>query len=145
MKKKNSMQNVNFGSLDEFYNFIPEAESVIVNALRNIIQACMPHCTEKLSYNVPYFSLYNTVCFIWPPSVQWGNSKQKGVRLGFAKGYLLTDEYGYLDKGSRKQIYWKEITSVEQIDEEIIIGLLCEAIMLDEEHEAAKRMQRRHR
>lgn len=135
------MQNVSFGALEDFYSYIPEAESLIVHALRNIIFTCMPHCTEKLSYNVPYFSLHNTVCFIWPPSVQWGVSRQKGVRLGFAKGYLLTDEHGYLDKGTRKQIYWKEITAVEQIDEEIIIALLCEAIMLDEEQSSVKRLR----
>ncbi|MBI2417980.1 MAG: hypothetical protein HYV28_08770 [Ignavibacteriales bacterium] len=45
------------------------------------------------------------------------------------------------DKDPRKQIYWKEITSVEQIDEEIIIALLCEAIMLDEEQAAVKRLR----
>lgn len=140
---KKSMQNVRFTSLEQFYNFLPENERLIVDALREIVLGVMPHCTEKLSYNVPYFSLNNTVCFIWPPAVQWGNTKQKGVRMGFAKGYMLNDEFGYLDKGGRKQIYWKEITDIKQIDEEIITALLCEAIMLDEEHAARKKGNRR--
>jgi hypothetical protein len=31
-----------------------------------------------------------------------------GVRLGFTNGNLMQDETGYLDKGDRKQLLWKD-------------------------------------
>lgn len=132
-KSKRIMQNVSFNSLEDFYAALTGEERAIVLKLREIIYSVIPHCTEKLSFNVPYFRLRRSVCFIWPSLVQWGDVKQSGVRLGFAKGYLLDDVWGYLDKGKRKQIYWREIETMNEIDEEIIAALLIQAALLDEE------------
>src|SRR5688572_22518649 len=99
-KPKQKMQNVSFSNVDEFLEFLPDDERKIVEVLRNLVFNCIPYCTEKLSYNVPFYRVNKNICFIWPASVQWGKTKSNnGVRLGFSNGYLMQDEIGYLDKG----------------------------------------------
>lgn len=139
-RAKKKMQNVSFSSIDEFLDFLPEDELKIVTLLRKLILHCIPECTEKLSYNVPFYKKYSNICFIWPSSVAWGdNMKQRGVRFGFSKGYLLTDEIGYLDKGSRKQVYWRDFYSIKDIDVDLLKAYIFEAVMIDEERRKKKK------
>lgn len=62
----------------------------------------------------------------------------KGVRIGFAKGYLLSDEMGYLEKGNRKQVYWRDIERLEESDIELLKSYLFETAMLDEQENIKK-------
>lgn len=134
------MQNVDFANVDEFLAFLPEDELKTVELLRKIVFNCMPGCTEKLAYNVPFYKMHSNVCFIWPSSVTWGNNmQQRGVRFGFSNGYLLTDEIGYLDKGTRKQVYWKDIYSVKEIDTDLLKAYIFEAAIIDGELMKKKR------
>jgi len=127
------MQNVKFRDIDEFLGFIPENELAIVQALRQFIMDCIPGCTEKLSYNVPTFYKYSRICFVWPSSVTWGDVQTNAVRLGFVNGYRMRDEINYLDKGDRKQVYWKDFTDVKEIDTDLLKLYICEAVRIDEE------------
>ena len=128
-----NMQNVNFRNIEEFLDFLPEEELEIVEYLRQIILECIPECIEKLSYNVPFYKRYKNICFIWPASVLWGKSKTyEGVRLGFSKGYLMLDEINYLEKGDRKQVYYRDFKSMADIDEEVLMSYVFQAIELDE-------------
>jgi hypothetical protein len=136
---KRKMQNVSFGSVDEFLEFLPVDELKIVLLLRKIIFSCIPDCIEKLSYNVPYYKRHANICFIWPASVTWGGMKQRGVRFGFTKGYLMQDEINYLDKGDRKQVYWKDFYSVKDIDAELLKAYIFEAAFIDEEKTKRKK------
>jgi hypothetical protein len=89
---------------------------------------------------VPFYKRHKTVCFIWPASVFWGSKKTyEGVRFGFANGYLMQDEIGYLNKGDRKQIYWRDFTSVSEIDISLLRAYLFEAMMIDDETKAIKK------
>lgn len=65
--------NVKFHSLYEFLDFISKNDLEIVQALRGIIHEGIPDCIGKLSYNVPAFYRHVRLCFVWPPSVAWGN------------------------------------------------------------------------
>lgn len=126
------MQNVNFDNLDEFFDFLPAKELKIVEYLRAIILECLPNCTEKLAYNVLYFRRKSNVCFLWPASILWGKKKTyEGVRLGFTKGYLMQDDINYLDKGNRKQVYWRDYKSIKEIDPDILKAYLYDALLLD--------------
>ena len=128
------MQNVSFRTIDEFMEFLPEEEYEIVNYLRTIVFGCVPHITEKLSYNVPFYKLRKNMFFIWPASVLWGRTKTySGVRFGFTNGYLLNDKEGYLEKGNRKQVYWKDFTEISQIDVENIKSFIFASVILDEQ------------
>jgi hypothetical protein len=131
-RKPRAMQNVKFHTIEEFLDFIQENELEIVRVLRGIIHECIPGCTEKLSYNVPTFYRHSRICFIWPASVTWGNVRTDAVRLGFANGYLIHDELKYLDKGDRKQVYWKDFTDAKSIDTDLLKAFIFEAVEIDE-------------
>jgi hypothetical protein len=135
----NKIQPVSFRNMDEFLDFIPEEEKRIVLFLRQLIFDCIPACTEKLAYNVPFYYLHSRICFIWPPSVPWGNAGIKGVQLGFCKGFLLSDEVNYLEKGDRKQVWWKSFTTVNEIDPDLIRSFLFEAVEIDKAGKKAKK------
>ncbi len=127
------MQDVNFKTIDELMEYLPEDELKITTVLRDIVLREMPECTEKLSFNVPFYNLHYNVCFIWPGSIAWGKVKNAGVRFGFAKGYLMEDEINYLDKGNRKQVFWRDYFSVKDIDISILRSYIYQAILIDEQ------------
>jgi hypothetical protein len=126
------MQQVRFKNLEEFMAFLPEEELSLVLHLRNIVLDCIPACQETLAYNVPYYKKNRNICFIWPASVTWGKNKTyEGVRFGFTSGYLLKDELDYLDKGDRKQVFWKDFISPSDIDEDLLKSYIYEAVEID--------------
>ncbi len=126
------MFQVRFKELQEFIDYLPREERILTLHLRAIVLETIPNCVEKLSYNVPYYKKRKNICFIWPASVTWGKNKSyEGVRFGFTQGYLLADELNYLDKGNRKQVYWKDFKSLEEIDADILKAYLTEAAGLD--------------
>ncbi len=128
------MQNVSFKNIEDFLEFIPEDELKMVELLRKIIGDCIPNITEKLSYNVPYYKLNKNICFIWPSSVMWGKKKTyKGVRFGFTNGYLLSDEISFLDKGDRKQVYWKDFENLNEIDVVLLKSYIFGAVEIDKQ------------
>lgn len=130
---KNKMQNVNFGSIEEFLDFLPEDELKMVELIRKIIFNCLPDVSEKLSYNVPFYKRHKRIFFIWPASVLWGKKKTyEGVRLGFTNGYLMNDENGYLDKGDRKQVYFKDFSSIKEIDVDLLKSFIYDAAIIDD-------------
>lgn len=143
--RSNKFQDVHFNSIEEFLEYLPQQELVIVEALRQLISSCIPQCKEKLSYNVPFYSRHSGICFIWPSAVKWGGHAQAdGVRLGFQKGYLLNDEMSYLDKGTRKQVYCKDFKSMQQInnDLDLLKCFLFEAAAIDEQLAKNKKVPR---
>lgn len=130
MKRK--MQHVAFRNTEEFLDYILPEELAIVEKLREIIFQAIPDVIEKLAYNVPFYKRHANICFIWPGSIPWGKTTQKGVRLGFNKGYLLEDELNHLDKGNRKEVYYRAFFSPEEISETILFTLLAQAVDADE-------------
>lgn len=127
------MQDLSFRTVQEFLDFLPADELSIVEKIRDLVYQAIPDCHEKLSYNVPYFKRHANICFIWPGSIPWGKVRQEGVRLGFTKGYLLQDDINFLDKGNRKEVYWKDFRSMEQLDEVTLLTYLSRASDIDEE------------
>lgn len=128
------MQDVAFKTVDEFLNSLPEEELKIVNQFRNIVQQIMPHAKEKLSWNIPTYTINKSVCFIWPASVKWGKKETyKGVRFGFMHGNLLHPKNNYFDLGKRKIVRWRDFTSIDDIDVAILTSTLYEAMFVDEQ------------
>lgn len=130
---KRKMQNVDFKTIDELLDFLPDNERKTVELLRKIVSQCIPDIEEKISYNVPFYKRHSNICYIWPSSVQWGNVKNTGVQFGFNKGYLMPDEINYLEKGKRKQVFWKTFHSAKEIDIELLRSYIFEALLVDEE------------
>ncbi len=132
MKEKKQVQNVAFKSMGELLSFLPEDQLSIVEALRELVIATVPNIKEKLSFNVPFYSLNKGICYIWPGAVSWGSKTWEGVEFGFNYGNLLSDEANYLLRGNRKQVYNKRFHSVEEINEELLAAYLLEAAENDE-------------
>lgn len=140
------MQNVKFENLEEFFDFLPQQERIVVEYLRALIIECIPYCTEKLSYNVPYFKGHTTICFIWPASVLWGKKQTyTGVRLGFTSGDLMHDDIQYLEKGNRKCVYWRTFKNIKEIDREILKAYLYDAVRVDAEKLAQKNNEKNNK
>ncbi len=137
----NKFQNINFRSLDDFFDYLPENELVIVEQLRDLVLASIPEVKEKLSFNVPFFRKHRTICFIWPGAVPWGGIRE-GVQLGFVQGHLLTDEHNYLSAGNRKQVRIKTFNDLREIDHDIVRSLLFEATVIDEEYRNAAKTRK---
>lgn len=131
------MQTVQFRDMSDFLEFLPEQELKIVKVLRQIVFDCVPMVTEVLVCNVPYYRVRRNICFIWPAAVLWGKVQTyQGVRFGFTKGYLLQDEIDYLDKGDRKQVYWRDFKDIEEIDVDVLKSYIYEAMQLDVRRES---------
>jgi hypothetical protein len=134
------MQNVKFKTIDEMLEYIPSDELKIVECLRNIVLHAIPEVSEKLSYNVLFFRLHTNICFIWPASIFWGKTQTyTGVRFGFNNGNLLQDKSNYLEKGNRKQVYWRDFQALKDIDTDLLKSYLYEATQIDQEKRQAKR------
>lgn len=134
------MQNVKFEDLEAFFDFLPEKELLVVQHLRRIIFECLPDCTEKLSYNVPFYKGHTNICFVWPASVLWGKKQTyQGVRLGFVSGHLMYDDINYLEEGKRKYVRCRDFKSVKEIDRDILSAYLYDAVRVDEEKLLAKK------
>lgn len=133
-------QTVSFKTVDEFLDYLPEEELKVVKFLRKIIFDCLPDITEKLSYNVPFYKIHKGLFFIWPSSVKWGKGHSwTGVRFGFQQGNLLSDEINYLDKGERKQVYWKNFSTIKEIDTDLLRSYIFEAAIADQQSAKQKR------
>jgi len=129
----NKFQNVSFADVQECLDYLPEQERAMVNRLRGLIFDCIPHVTERLNYNTPFYFKKKRLCYIWPGSIPWGGIRE-GVSLGFANGHQLHDEWNFLNKDKKKVIATRIFYSLKEINEhkEIIRTLLFEAAELDE-------------
>ena len=102
-----------------------------MDVLREIVRESLPQsCSEKISYNVPFFYGNRGICIIWPSTIPRGGIK-KGVLLGFWYGNRLNDCDNFLTHGTNKQIFYKIYLTPEQIDDKPIRKLLTEAILFD--------------
>ncbi len=124
-------QNINFKSVEEFLDYLPNDERKLVGFLRQLILDCIPNCKEKLAYNVPYYYRHSRICFIWPSSILWGNVKRGSVLLGFVKGHLLNDDLNYLEKRTRKQVYTKTFFHINEVNIDLLKTLIFDAVELD--------------
>jgi hypothetical protein len=122
---------IKFRGLWELWDWLPSNERIIADVLRQVILEHLPaKCTEKLTYNVPYYYGKRRICLIWPASVPGGGIKS-GVLLGFSYGNKLKDHARYLEHGTNKQVFYKIFTDVAEIDEPAIVSLIMEAIEVD--------------
>ncbi len=139
MSSGRKMQEGKYKTVDDMLDSLPEDELKITLLLQKIVLSCIPDASPKLSYNAIYYRRHKNICFIWPASILWGSKKTyAGVRFGFINGHLLQDENNYLDRGGRKQVYWKDFASVKSIDPDILQSFIIEAAIIDEQSKKKK-------
>ena len=122
-------QHTSFSHLGQFLDCLPEEEREVVLFFRDIILKMAPLAKEKLSYNVPFYSLNKRFCYIWPSSVPWGGNSA-GVALGFTMGDQIIDDFGLLKSGNRKHVKTYEVGSIKDIDVFAVEVYLEQAINL---------------
>lgn len=131
---------IRFASARELLDFLPADERSLMERLREFIISEAPGLKERLSFNILAYKQHRDVCFIWPASVLWGGTKTyEGVRFGFSHANLLSDPSNYLDRGGRKQVYWRELQRFAATDERMLRQLLHEAVERDRERGAGLR------
>lgn len=126
-------------SVLQLYELLPDNERIIVDVLRQIVTENLPdYCSEKISFNVPYFYGHKGICIIWPSTIPRGGIKE-GVLFGLWYGNCLEDKTGYLTRGTNKQVFYKIFMDADEIDEKAISLLLKEAAVLDSKWKTKKK------
>ncbi len=145
MKDKKQAQNVSFKSVAELLAFLPDDQLEIVETLRELVFTTIDGVKERLSFNVPFYRLHKSICYIWPGAVSWGSKTSLGVEFGFNYGSLLADEANYLERGSRQQVYNKRFLAPQVINAELLSAYLLEAAEIDEMMQREKMANARKR
>ena len=121
--------------------------------------------TYKLRYKVPFYDVKKWLCYINPEkkktrklnsastkkpknsTVSLANEEEirldytgGGIELCFLHGRWMEDPQGALNPKDRVQIYGITYHRLEEIDEEVLIVLIEEAISLDEKFSTLKRL-----
>lgn len=109
-------QPVKFKSVEECIESLPADERILCQFLRQNIKEHLPRCTEKLSYNVPFFFGRKAICLLWPGNVPWGTPRPAGVELAFCHANQFSNELGWLAPGTRKQVWNRHFTSMAEVD-----------------------------
>ena len=137
-------------SVDEAIEALPRTEQVIVKRLRALVKECLPKAIEESKYGwgVPFYSHHRLICFIWPPSINWGakeknDKKEKGVTLGFCQGNKMSNEDGALLSEGRKQVYCMYFKTLADVNDDQVRALLFEAELVDDGFKKKKKASAR--
>lgn len=97
----------------------------IAQALRSIIDECSPAIQEVIKYGIPYYQYHGPLCYLSP---------EKGsVKLGFAKGYLMSNAQEILESHELKQIRHLTFKRIEEVNPEAVHIEIQEALLINEE------------
>jgi hypothetical protein len=118
------------GTIDQLFDGLPEEERITAGILRDLVKEHLPNAREKLSWGAPFYHGRRSVCFIWPASIPWGKL-ENGVALGFSRAREL-DHHGFLGFDTRKQVGRHLFLRPEEINIEVVVGLLQQAWLLDQ-------------
>ena len=95
----------------------------IMQVLHNTL-ASTPRVTYKMRYKLPFYYRKSWVCYLNP-------LKNGNVAFAFTRGNELANENGLLTSKGRKQVYSVELTSTQDINEEVM-SIIQEALLLDD-------------
>ncbi|MDP1678429.1 MAG: DUF1801 domain-containing protein [Bacteroidota bacterium] len=94
--------------------------------VRAIIWKAIPDVEESIKYTVPFYSRQGLLCYLSPLK------KKDGIYIGFAKGYLMSDESGIFSGKSLKYIRHIELRNKSEIKKKLLKEYLEEAVMFNE-------------
>jgi hypothetical protein len=112
------MSPVDYYILDQ-----PKELRHVIKKLRELILSASPFIEEKLVYKIPFFYGVKRIFYI--------NSQNNWVDLGFCDGYLL-GENKILQTKNREQVKTIRFFSVTEINDDIVLPIIHEAILLDQ-------------
>lgn len=79
----------------------------------------------KIRYRIPFYFSKSWICYLNP-------KKNDGAELVFLRGNELSNAQGILDAKDRKQVSGIEYFSEQEIDMNLLLEVIQEALMLDE-------------
>lgn len=101
----------------------PENLKPIFRKLRDLILYAAPFIEEKMVYDIPFFYGAKRIFYL--------NPQKNRVDLGFCEGYLL-GKNEVLQTKNRTQVKTICFYSVDEINTEIILPIIHEAIIIDQ-------------
>ncbi len=113
-------------AIEKYIHNAPEKYREILFHLYEIITRSSPFIEEKIAYTVPFFKHYGMLCYI--------SHGKRGVEVGFWRGNELSNEQGALSHDERKIVRSLIYQKPSDINEQILMEILQEAMMLNEEH-----------
>jgi hypothetical protein len=141
-KEKKKMQDVSFRHIGEMLDYLPPDQLELVELLRELVFECIPDVKEKMTYNIPFYRLFGSICYIWPGAVAWGGKTWPGVTIGFNKGYLLGEIGHFLEAENRKHVWLKRYFKPEEVDADQIRACLFASVDLDKQLFLEKRVKK---
>lgn len=120
-----------YKNFDSFLEALPAAEQAICIRIRELILDNFPELKETWAYGAPFYKGRQRVCFLYPSSLPYSGIKE-GVNFGFNQAHLLSNEQGLLDQGNRKELAYIHILKEKDIDENLYLEILHEAVLIDQ-------------
>lgn len=110
---------------EEFISDQPNQLKTILKKLHNLIISSSPYIEYRLVYGIPFYYGKKRIFYI--------NPQKQSVDLGFCEGYLLS-ENPVLKTKNRKQVKTIGFKSIDEIQEDIVLPIIHEAILIDQLH-----------
>jgi hypothetical protein len=97
----------------------------ILKKLHSLILSSSPKVADRLVYGIPFYYGNKRIFYI--------NPQKKSVELGFCEGHLLSANR-ILKTKDRKQVKTIGFKSIDEIQEDILLPIIHEAILIDQLH-----------
>jgi hypothetical protein len=104
------------------YNFEGEQREILLQ-LHNLLLS-FPHVVAKYKYKIPFYYRKSWICYLLA-------NKDGSVDLSFTRALELADDNKLLDFRGRKMVASICISSIQDLNQEVII-LIQEALLLDD-------------
>ncbi len=103
----------------------PENLRPVLKKLRGLILSASPYLEEKLVYGIPFYYGRKRIFYL--------NKGEDWVDLGFCYGHLLAENQ-VLQSKNRSQVKTVRFSFVFEINDDVILPLIHEALIIDEMH-----------
>ena len=110
--------------LDFIYQKEGEQQAILLT-LHELITS-LPEISSRLRYKIPFYDRHSWICYLNPVGKQ-------GVELSFTRGNQLSNVQGLLRAKGRKQVRGILYEHRSDIDQDLLLEVLQEALLLDEE------------
>lgn len=109
--------------VEEFLLEQPENLKPLIKKLHELIISASPYINDRLVYGIPFYYGKKRIFYITP--------QKSSVDLGFCEGYLLSENQ-ILETKNRTKVKTIRFNSIDEIEEEIVLPHIHEAIIIDD-------------
>ena len=98
-----------YNSIENFIESQEHVISALLNQLRNLILNAHPKMRERFLFNTAMFGIKNELCYFVVLN------KNKGIEVGFHRGFQMSNERGLLESKKRKFIHGITFKDLEDL------------------------------